>query len=584
MKKSLAQESLASRQLLWSALLAEECARQGVRHVFVCPGSRSAPLATAFAAHPELRCHVHFDERGAAFAALGVARATAQPAVVVTTSGTAVANLLPATLEAHEDAVPLLLLTADRPPELRGCGANQTCDQTTILAPHCRFFFDLPAHNSGFSPAALLGTLGEALAKSLHPLPGPAHLNIQMREPLLAASMDPTYPFASATLKKFFSPEELAPLQDWLRGSAPFICAASAPDDAAALLARIKQHRPQLLLCGSLRSHAEQRAVLRLVRELAIPCFADLCSGLRGQAADIRPAAEAMQFSPPVSSRRADKSPASGNFSGRARVLRLGGRLINPLVEKWCAEQHTLQITDGRHINPLNAPRDILTARLGALAEGIESCTATSPTTSWPSAPTEGKTAQAKKSAAISAKPPAHSAAPADPLVAAVQQHAPQGCALFLGNSLPVRIFDEHWTGRPDITAIAANRGVSGIDGNIATAVGCALGWERPTVAVVGDQTALHDLNSLALLRLLDEQSAPFTLIIVNNGGGRIFERLGHTARTKRPEVFLGVPADNFSAAARMWGIPYRAITAAVQLAPHLKKHHACQVVEICVE
>jgi 2-succinyl-5-enolpyruvyl-6-hydroxy-3-cyclohexene-1-carboxylate synthase len=581
MNKTTAPQNAATRQLLWSALLAEECSRRGVRHVFVCPGSRSAPLATAFAAHPELRCHVHFDERGAAFAALGVARATTRPAAVITTSGTAVANLLPAVLEAHEDAVPLLLLTADRPPELRGCGANQTCDQTTILAPHCRFFFDLPAHNSGFSPAALLGTLGEALAKSLHPLPGPAHLNIQMREPLLAAAMDPQYPVTIGALKKFFSPQELAPLQDWLRGSAPFIRAASAPDDAVALLARIKQHRPQLLLCGSLRSHAEQRAALHLVRELGIPCFADLCSGLRGQAADIRLAAEAMQFSPPVSSRRADRSPASGNLPVPLRVLRLGGRLINPLVEKWCAAQHTLQITDGRRINPLHAPRDILTARLGALAEGIESCTATSPTTSWPSEPTEGKTAHAKKAAAITATPVTDHTTPADPLVAAVQQHAPQGCALFLGNSLPVRIFDEHWTGRPDITAIAANRGVSGIDGNIATAVGCALGWERPTVAVVGDQTALHDLNSLALLRLLDEQSAPFTLIIVNNGGGRIFERLGHTARTSRPEVFLGVPADNFSAAARMWGLPYRQVGSTAELGRLLGKNRRHQVVEV---
>jgi 2-succinyl-5-enolpyruvyl-6-hydroxy-3-cyclohexene-1-carboxylate synthase len=493
---------------------------------------------------------------------------------------------LPAVLEAHEDAVPLLLLTADRPPELRGCGANQTCDQTTILAPHCRFFFDLPAHNSGFSPAALLSTLGEAHAKTLHPLPGPAHLNIQMREPLLAAAMDPQYPVTIGALKKFFSLQELAPLQDWLRGSAPFIRAASAPDDAAALLARIKQHRPQVLLCGSLRSHAEQRAVLRLVRELAIPCFADLCSSLRGQSADIRPAAEAIQFSPPVSSRRADKSPASGNLPVPLRVLRLGGRLINPLVEKWCAAQHTLQVTDGRHINPLHAPRDILTARLGALVASVDLSAGASPSAAWPHAAATGQTARARKTqapdaAAITATPVTDHTTPADPLVAAVQQHAPQGCALFLGNSLSVRIFDEHWTGRPDITAIAANRGVSGIDGNIATAVGCALGWERPTVAVVGDQTALHDLNSPALLRLLDEQSAPFTLIIVNNGGGRIFERLGHTARTKHPELFLGVPADNFSAAARMWGLPYRQVGSTAELGRLLGKNRRHQVVEV---
>ena len=572
MKQISTSSSLAARQLLWCALLAEECARWGVQHVFICPGSRSAPLATAFAAHPALRCHVHFDERGAAFAALGVARSSLRPAAVITTSGTAVANLLPAVLEAYEDAVPLLLLTADRPPELRNCGANQTCQQNTLLVSHCRFFFDVPPHNSVCAPAVLLSTLDEALAKSLHPLAGPVQLNLQMREPLLAANMDPAYPLALPQLGKFFTAEELAPLRQWLRTKECYLPLAPAVSDAQQVLQHIRHFQPQLLLCGSLRSAPQQQAVLALSHALGVSCFADICSGLRGQSTNVFAAHAVLQSAPSKGNPTEKNKPPP---PAQLRVLRVGGRFIHPQVEIWCAAQLTLQLTDGRRIHPTHAPRRILVASIETLLKELPPPSLEpSPSTATTTVPTAHL-----QTAAAAAVPQPHSTDAAK--VAAVETYAPYGSALFLGNSLSVRLFDQHWRGRPDITAIAANRGVSGIDGNIATAVGCALGWQRPTIAVVGDQTALHDLNSLALLHLLNEQTTPFTLILLNNGGGRIFEQLGHTACTRHPEAFLGVQLKDFSAAARLWDLPYRRAHNVQELARLLKKPHHHRLLEV---
>ena len=171
---------------LWAYLIVEELVRCGVDFFCVAPGSRSTPLVAALAASERARSLIHFDERGTAFAALGHARATGRPAAWITTSGTAVANGLPAVVEASTDGVPMILLTADRPPELRQTGANQTIDQPDIFGDYVRWRFDLPAPDPAIDPAMVLTTVDQAAYRAARTPQGPVHLNLMFRETFLS--------------------------------------------------------------------------------------------------------------------------------------------------------------------------------------------------------------------------------------------------------------------------------------------------------------------------------------------------------------------------------------------------------------
>src|SRR5215218_10321464 len=175
---------------LWATLIVEELVRSGVDFFCVAPGSRSTPLVAALAANEKAESLIHFDERGTAFAAIGYARATGSPAAWITTSGTAVANGLPAVVEAATDGVPMILLTADRPPELRQTGANQTIDQPDIFGDYIRWRFDLPAPDAAIDPAMVLTTVDQAVYRARRTPSGPVHLNLMFREPLIPEDGD----------------------------------------------------------------------------------------------------------------------------------------------------------------------------------------------------------------------------------------------------------------------------------------------------------------------------------------------------------------------------------------------------------
>ncbi|WP_273889483.1 2-succinyl-5-enolpyruvyl-6-hydroxy-3-cyclohexene-1-carboxylic-acid synthase, partial [Rubrobacter naiadicus] len=175
----------AEANLLWASLLVEELVRAGVGPFCIAPGSRSTPLVAAIAENPRARAVVHYDERGTAFCALGYARATGRPAAWVTTSGTAVANGLPAVVEAATDCVPVILLTADRPPELRETGANQTIVQPGLFGGYVRWSFDMPAPDTRPAPEMVLTAADQAVYRARRAPAGPVHLNLMFREPFL---------------------------------------------------------------------------------------------------------------------------------------------------------------------------------------------------------------------------------------------------------------------------------------------------------------------------------------------------------------------------------------------------------------
>ncbi|HSW39636.1 MAG TPA: 2-succinyl-5-enolpyruvyl-6-hydroxy-3-cyclohexene-1-carboxylic-acid synthase, partial [Acidobacteriota bacterium] len=314
--------SIANINSLWGSLIIEELIRHGIECFCVSPGSRSAPLTAAAARNPRARPMVHFDERGAAFYALGYARAANRPAALICTSGTAAANYLPAIIESSADTVPLIVLTADRPPELRDTGANQAIKQPGIFGDNVRWSFDLPCPDTAIAPEMVLTAIDQAVYRACRAPSGPVHLNCMFREPL--APVDTGDNFDSY----------LANLQSWRGSRHPYTryeIAGERPGDACVTeLARLLRRSGRgLLVAGNLRTEKDRHAVLALAARLKWPMFADITSGLRlGDASD---------FGIPFY----NLALASEQIRKRLRpsmVLHIGGRMTAKRLLQWLQE------------------------------------------------------------------------------------------------------------------------------------------------------------------------------------------------------------------------------------------------------
>ena len=259
----------------WSSLIVEELIRNGVDYFCVAPGSRSSPLAVAVAANPRAKSFVHFDERALAFHALGYASATRKACAVITTSGTAAANLFPAIIEASKKKLPLVILTADRPPEFRATGANQTIDQIKIFGEYVRWFFDLPCPTTDIPPGFVLTTIDQAVFRANGELKGPVHLNCMYREPLFENGRD-----SSRAV-----PADLKYWQDSRTPYTSYFCSGDTYQKERYVSPEIEEKirgiKRGVIVVGKLASMAEQKNVLALAEKLNWPVFADVTSGLR---------------------------------------------------------------------------------------------------------------------------------------------------------------------------------------------------------------------------------------------------------------------------------------------------------------
>jgi 2-succinyl-5-enolpyruvyl-6-hydroxy-3-cyclohexene-1-carboxylate synthase len=532
-----ASPTLAS---LWAELLVEELVRQGVAWFVVAPGARSAPLALAVAAHPRAEMLVHWDERAAAFAALGWGRATGRPAALVTTSGTAVANALPAAVEAAQDGVPLLLLTADRPPELRDTGANQTIRQPGLFASVARWAADLPVPSAGIAPAFVLTTAAQAVARTLSPA-GPVHLNIPFREPLAPV---PDGTDAAALL---------AALGAWPDSDAPFTRTApppAAPDaDAVADLAgRLAAVERGLVLLGSTEDDAAPAAE-RLAERLGWPLLPDLASGARLGAAG---ATTCAAF---------DLALAGAAFRDAHRpdaVLHVGRRMTSKRllqhVEASAPALYAVVRPDGERFDPTHQATHRVQAGAAAFCKALADALPARAPTTW-----LGAWRAASDAAARAADDGLDAAGLSEPGVArAVSRLTPAGHALFVAASMPVRDLDLFAASDGPALRVAANRGASGIDGTVASAAGFARGLGRPATLLIGDLALLHDQTSLALLR----DGPPVVVVAVNNDGGGIFHFLpvaGAVGADAFERVFGAPHGLGFAHAAHQVGLAYHA-------------------------
>ena len=529
--------ALANR--LWARLIVEELVRCGVDSFCVAPGSRSTPLVAALAENEGARKLVHYDERGTAFAALGYARATGRPAAWITTSGTAVANGLPAVAEAATDGVPMILLTADRPPELRQTGANQTIDQPDIFGDFVRWRFDLPAPSLEIDPAMVLTSVDQAAYRASRAPQGPVHLNLMFREPFLPDAEDEE------------DEEESSPAS-WLESGRPYTrYAATKPaveeveiGDLRDLLHPAKRG---LIVAGRLASREQGEAVLRLADALGWPLLPDVSSQVRLGADSESLVAHY------------DALLASGAFAGAhapEAVLHVGGRSLSKRLEQFLYRSRPDAYVVVRE-NPFRLdPHHRVTHSVEAEVVGF--CAALARVTEHP--PPEydpwragwrdaSEEAGQRLDGLLSGV-----TEPSEPLVARlVSRNIPAEHGLVVASSMPIRDVDTYAATDGAPVPVAANRGASGIDGTVATAAGFARGLGRPVTLLIGDLALLHDLNSLAMLRGLR-----VVVVAINNDGGGIFSFLSVARHEAFFEPYFGTPQGvGFEPAAAMFGLDY---------------------------
>lgn len=529
--------SLSNRA--WGQALVDGLCQLGADRFFLSPGARSAPLVAALT---ERHVTTHYDERGMAFAALGWSMATGRPAVCVTTSGSAVANLLPACVEAFHSNVPLIFLTADRPPELRGSGANQTIQQPGLFGGFVRYAVDLPCAQDEGAVSRFAAILSEAVGMATGSQPGPVHLNVPIREPLLEDS----------------APN---PIHEWDG-------VISRTEEAFEWPSGFDFHRfadgRGVVVIGRLPVGEQGRvdAILDLAKKLGWPVMADAASGAR-----LRPGVI----------RHADWILQRHDVPAPERVLHVGGALVSKRLGKWlsaCRGVDCLQVRMfPERLDPWNQSPVFFRAGIQPFCESVNSLALPMAADTWIES---WRRADVAVAGAIEAEMSQEDAISEPAILRALGDVASvTSWPVFLGNSMPIRDFDSCVAAvSKDVVHVFANRGASGIDGNIATVSGLAMGSASPLLAVMGDLAALHDLNSLPLL-----QGLPVTLVVINNGGGGIFRFLPIDVE----ERLLETPhAWEFRGAAQQFGMEYHQVASLSELRALLAERHAAPRILEC--
>jgi len=477
----------------------DELARCGMRAACTSPGSRCAPLVLSLAHEPRLRCYSHLDERCSGFFALGLAKASGLPVAVACTSGTAAAELLPAAIEAREARVPLLLLTADRPPELRETGAGQTIDQLKLFGSAAKWFFEVGPLQGGSERLRWIRTLAcRAYWTALEARPGVVHLNFPLHEPLV-------------------SDERLRSDDTGRPGGAPYVrrlaAARGSDEGSAALRELVAGSRRGVVVAGrDERAGAGGEAAAAFCAAAGWPLLADpLSRARRGPAAVahydalLRDGAFAERMRPDLVLRTGDlpvSKPLRGWLAGLGDVRQL---VLDPEAA-WQDPDSVLSVSLA--IDP--------PAAFSELAPAVERAAVDEDwLAGWRSAD------ELAAEAILSRLTPGELSEPA--VAAELGVLLAAGATLFVASSMPVRDIETFWPVRSDPPRVLCNRGANGIDGTVSSAFGAAAAGEGPVVLLIGDVALAHDLGGLIAAGRLDLR---LTIVLLDNGGGGIFDFL----------------------------------------------------------
>ncbi len=507
-----------NRNTALASAMVEELARCGVRRAAIAPGSRSTPLAVALWRQPQIDATVIVDERCAGFFAVGAAQADGRPTAVLCTSGSAAANLHPAVVEADEAGVPVIVLTADRPPELRGVGAGQTIDQLKLYGSAVRWFCELGTHEA--DDAGLIHFRSVACrayaAACGEPRPGPVHLNVPWREPL---APEPREGEVTASAELAVGGRADRPLTE-VRPPAGTL----TPDLLDELAERIAASPRGLIACGRQPDPTIADAVAALGAAAGYPILAEPTSQLRLGPHDR--AGVVWTYDAIARARSAQLAPEL--------VLRFGDLPTSKPLRQWLAEPGDLrQIVvdpDGGWNEPTRLAETVVRASPGPLASGLAERLGAGRADQWSE---DWLGANAAAAAAIAAELNGL-VKPTEPgLHAALGRIYADGDVVYTASSMPIR--DQEQFVAPSAAGVRflCNRGANGIDGLISSGIGAAAASDRPTWIVTGDLGLYHDMNALALLSTID---APVRIVVPNNGGGAIFDFLPQATAIDRDE------------------------------------------------
>ncbi len=527
----------------------DELARCGVQEACTSPGSRCAPLVLALVRDGRLRCHSHVDERCAGFFAVGAAQATRRPVALACTSGTAAANLAPAVIEAWESRVPLVVLTADRPPELREVGAGQTIDQIKLYGRAAKWFFEVGTHDATPERMRWMRMLAcRAVWTALEGRPGPVHLNFGLRDPLVP-------------------PGELGPGPAPGRpDGAPWVLRPPARPggevEGLALAGAAEAALRGVVVAGRLLDPSAGAVAAAFAETVGWPLLADPLSGARR---GTRSGAAAVAHYDALLRCGPFAQEHSPDF-----VLRVGDLPTSKPLRAWLdgLGEDVPQVAfdpQGAWHDPAGALRLVFGADpAGALAAAARHVAPAEP--GW----LEGwRTADARAAQAIDATLGTQLSEPR--VVRELGAWLPAGATLFVASSMPVRDVETFWPVRDDGARVLSNRGANGIDGTVSSAFGTAAASEGPVVLLVGDVALAHDIGGLLAARRL---GLALTIVLVHNDGGGIFEFLPVAGERDVFEEHVATPHGlDFTHAAALYGCGHvradtpRALRAALDVA-----------------
>ncbi|GAC1586316.1 MAG: 2-succinyl-5-enolpyruvyl-6-hydroxy-3-cyclohexene-1-carboxylic-acid synthase [Ktedonobacteraceae bacterium] len=544
----------------------DELQRVGIHNIVICPGSRSTPLALAIAAQPGIHAWMHVDERSAAFFALGMAKCSAQPVALLCTSGTASANFFPAIVEAKLTHVPLLVLTSDRPHELRENGAPQTIDQTRLYGSHVKWSVDIALPEATNAALRYIRTIADRATALAAAIPaGPVHLNFPLREPLTPA------PLVDQPLPPLTERDTLA----WLgrANNAPYVTVRDAgrhePDSAtiAHLVELTQKVKRGLIIVGPQEDTSLREPLLQVAQHLGYPILADPLSQMRSNIHDSSYILTSYDAFLRIDTFVETLQPEL--------VLRFGAMPTAKPVLTYLKRYPScpLIVIDGNEDwpEPTQLAIELLHAEPVALCEALVGTNVSH--TSWHNTTLEGGMKQTRTDDTWLATWQQADERTRQALQAMIQDFTvpfegrvftelahllPDGALLYTGNSMPVRDLDTFFWGSEHAIRIMGNRGANGIDGIVSSALGASAVASGPNVLVIGDLSFFHDMNGLLAAKL---HQLDVTIIVVNNDGGGIFSFLPQANYPEHFEQLFGTPIGlDFSHSAAMYGGHYQRV------------------------
>lgn len=502
------------------AAFVDELVKSGMENVVISPGSRSTPIALLMAEHPELNVTVLIDERSAAFFALGLAKTSNKPVAILCTSGTAATNYYPAIVEAYQSRLPLIVLTADRPHELRDVGAPQAIDQLKIYGDYVKWFVEMSLPQDTKAMVRYARTMAARAAGTALSAPGgPVHLNFPLREPLI-----PDLDATDLWTKYMESTKSVLEVN---------VGAYSISEERASYFAKLlKERKKGIIVCGEMPQHknsAFAKEVINLSELLQYPIFADPLSGVRtgphskdtiieGYDAFLRPDVVKEKLQPEV-------------------IIRFGAMPVSKFLMQYISRAgsalHIVVDGDGGWRDPTLQANYMVHAEEVAFCETVGKLLEQRTTSEW----LDTLKSLNDKTKAVLSTEQAESMFEGR-IITELQALLPAQSAIFVGNSMPIRDLDTFLHNDDKKLNVLANRGANGIDGVVSTALGASTFYEN-LVLVIGDLSFYHDMNGLLAAKM---QKLNVTIVLVNNNGGGIFSFLPQSKVEKHFEALFGTP------------------------------------------